>query len=309
MTFDRNVDAESGNIVIYEADDDSVFETIDVTSDKVTGSGSTEITINPENTFDELTEYYVQVAATAFDDSSSNSYAGIADTTSWSFTTGDETSPSVSTLSPSNGASNVAVNTNLIITFSEAVDAESGNITLKKSDGSTVETFDVTSDITGSGTTEITITPSVELSENTQYYLQIDATAFDDASGNSFTGISDTTTWTFSTINTNQAPTTSSGSVAVRPLSNLETINNPQLNISPLSPITDTTPLVGSLTRKGDRGEKVKTLQEILNIKDNAGLVVDGIFGSLTEDAVKNFQMKNNFSVDGIVGAETLSGF
>lgn len=329
MTFDRNVDAESGNIVIYEADDDSVFETIDVTSDKVTGSGSTEITINPENTFDELTEYYVQVAATAFDDSSSNSYAGIADTTSWSFTTGDETSPSVSTLSPSNGASDVAVNTNLIITFSEAVDAESGNITLKKSDNSTVEIFDVTADITGSGTTEITVNPTSDLETDSQYYIQIDATAFDDASGNSYAGISDTTSWSFSTI------TTSSTGGSVNNIYSIceddTYINHPffspnisicgekkdqekhelkDATITPNNnPSTEINLLKNRLTKKGERGDHVKQLQSILNEKSDASLKVDGIFGSLTEDAVKNFQMKNNFLVDGIVGAETLSGF
>ena len=49
------------------------------------------------------------------------------------------------------------------------------------------------------------------------------------------------------------------------------------------------------------RGNEVKVLQEKLNLK------ADGIFGPLTEEAVKDFQMSNGLEVDGIVGANTLS--
>lgn len=51
----------------------------------------------------------------------------------------------------------------------------------------------------------------------------------------------------------------------------------------------------------GSRGNEVKALQEKLNLK------ADGIFGSLTEEAVKDFQRSNGLEVDGIVGANTLS--
>ena len=51
----------------------------------------------------------------------------------------------------------------------------------------------------------------------------------------------------------------------------------------------------------GSRGNGVKVLQEKLNLK------ADGIFGPLTEEAVKDFQRSNGLEVDGIVGANTLS--
>ena len=94
LNFSEAVDVETGNIVIYEASNDSVVETIDITDgSKVSGSGSTQITINPSIDLAESTSYYVQIASTAFDDSSSNSYAGINDKTTLSFTTADETAP------------------------------------------------------------------------------------------------------------------------------------------------------------------------------------------------------------------------
>lgn len=51
----------------------------------------------------------------------------------------------------------------------------------------------------------------------------------------------------------------------------------------------------------GSRGNEVKVLQEKLNLK------ADGVFGPLTEEAVKDFQRSNGLEVDGIVGANTLS--
>ena len=53
------------------------------------------------------------------------------------------------------------------------------------------------------------------------------------------------------------------------------------------------------LLTKGSRGELVKRLQAALN------LVQDGIFGSITEEAVKAFQKTHGLVPDGIVGEKT----
>ena len=92
FTFYEAVDAESGNIVIKKSSDDSTVETIDVTGAKVSGSGSTTITINPSTTLDSETSYYITIAATAFDDVDSASYAGFTNSTTLNFTTGETTS-------------------------------------------------------------------------------------------------------------------------------------------------------------------------------------------------------------------------
>ena len=195
LNFDESVDVETGNITIKKTSDDSTVETIDVTGAKVSGSGSSQITINPSTTLDGSTEYYVLIDATAFDDSSNNSYAGISSTTALSFTTVDETSPTLSSSTPSNNATGVSVDSNIVLNFSESVDVETGNITIKKtSDDSTVETIDVTgAKVSGSGSSQITINPSTTLDGSTEYYVLIDATAFDDSSNNSYAGISSKT--------------------------------------------------------------------------------------------------------------------
>ena len=55
------------------------------------------------------------------------------------------------------------------------------------------------------------------------------------------------------------------------------------------------------ILKLGSVGNEVKAIQEKLNLK------IDGIFGSITEEAVKDFQGTNGLEVDGIVGANTLS--
>ena len=54
----------------------------------------------------------------------------------------------------------------------------------------------------------------------------------------------------------------------------------------------------------GSKGSDVKTLQELLN-QNGYSLDADGVFGSKTQAAVKDYQKKSGLSVDGIVGKNT----
>lgn len=61
-----------------------------------------------------------------------------------------------------------------------------------------------------------------------------------------------------------------------------------------------------NILQKGDEGEEVKNLQERLRI---AGFYYNnstGVFGPITEEAVKRFQKTYNLEVDGVVGPVTL---
>ena len=57
--------------------------------------------------------------------------------------------------------------------------------------------------------------------------------------------------------------------------------------------------------RRGDSGSKVKEIQQKLNELGFSVGAVDGIFGSKTLQAVKNFQKSRGLVVDGIVGNAT----
>ena len=59
-----------------------------------------------------------------------------------------------------------------------------------------------------------------------------------------------------------------------------------------------------TILKKGSKGTEVRTLQSLL-INRGYNLVVDGVFGGITEEVVKEFQKKNRLTPDGIVGPKT----
>ena len=113
----------------------------------------------------------------------------------------DSVNPTLSSSVPTDDATDVAVDTNIVLNFSEAVDASSGDIVIKKtSDDSVIEAIDVTGGlVSGSGTAQITVNPTTDLEAGVEYYVVIDATAFDDSAGNSYAGITSTTALSFTT--------------------------------------------------------------------------------------------------------------
>ena len=58
------------------------------------------------------------------------------------------------------------------------------------------------------------------------------------------------------------------------------------------------------VSRKGDQGHPILTLQELLRAHGNA-IAVDGVFGPLTEAAVRAVQTAAGVTVDGVVGPQT----
>ncbi|PIY63365.1 hypothetical protein COY93_00310, partial [Candidatus Uhrbacteria bacterium CG_4_10_14_0_8_um_filter_58_22] len=109
----------------------------------------------------------------------------------------DDTLPSISLLSPLDDASGVLADSTLSVTFDRTIVAGTGHITVYDSGDTPFESFDVTTDISGSGTDTVTFTPSSVLVPTAGYYVLIDATAFDDIYGNGFVGIADSGTWNF----------------------------------------------------------------------------------------------------------------
>jgi methionine-rich copper-binding protein CopC/uncharacterized protein YhjY with autotransporter beta-barrel domain len=159
-----------------------------------TANGSETITVVPSS-------------STAIYDGSDNAASTSQSNNTVSLNSEDSSAPTLSSSSPADGATLVAVTSNIVLTFSEAVDVESGDIVLYKAGGTVVETFSLPSaKVTGTGSTTITINPTANLSSSTDYYLQIAATAFDDSASNSYAGITDTTTLNFTTVGSD--PTT-----------------------------------------------------------------------------------------------------
>jgi len=57
--------------------------------------------------------------------------------------------------------------------------------------------------------------------------------------------------------------------------------------------------------QQGSQGDAVRGLQFILNNSFGYTLEIDGVFGPLTTEAVKDFQSKHGLAPDGVVGPLT----
>ena len=68
---------------------------------------------------------------------------------------------------------------------------------------------------------------------------------------------------------------------------------------------TTTTPAT-SLLKRGSRSDNVRSLQIAL-IAAGHTIIVDGIFGKATEQAVRAFQARNRLKIDGIAGPQTMA--
>lgn len=60
-----------------------------------------------------------------------------------------------------------------------------------------------------------------------------------------------------------------------------------------------------AVLKKGAKGETVKAMQALLNIRNNARLDLDGSFGAKTDAAVREYQRSRNLEVDGSCGGKT----
>lgn len=104
----------------------------------------------------------------------------------------DTTAPTIVSYNPPKGATGIPVGNNIVITFSENVTKYSGSITLKKSNGTVIETFAMpgSSLVTTSGAV-MTINPTADLNQNTSYVVDLPYACVQDGTGNYFAGSSD----------------------------------------------------------------------------------------------------------------------
>ena len=94
--------------------------------------------------------------------------------------------PTLTSSVPADNATGVSVDANIVLNFSESVNVNSGEITIHKSaDDVKVATIDVTSsNVTGTGTSQITINPTDDLEYGIEYYVLLPASAFVDSNSN-----------------------------------------------------------------------------------------------------------------------------
>jgi methionine-rich copper-binding protein CopC len=200
LTFSEPVKAGSGNIVISNGAGDT--RTIAVTdASQVTITNNT-VTINSTKDLNFNDHYSVKIASSAIKDLAGNTYAGIADATTLDFSTPDTIKPTLISSTPKDNTTEVAVGNNLVLTFSEPVQAGSGNIVISNGAGDT-RTIAVTdaSQITIKNNT-VTINPTKNLNANSHYSVKIVGGVIKDLAGNAYAGLADATALGFSTTDT-----------------------------------------------------------------------------------------------------------
>lgn len=201
MTFDEPVTAVNGKKVTVTNTVDNSKYILDVTdTDKVVINGNKITFKNPG--LQDNSSYTVDVESEAFMDKAGNLYEGLNGSANWSFTTPDQTPPSVTSTTPNNKAVGVSRTDDFVIQFSESVvvgDSSKRIIIRKASDSSEVAAYtagdSINTSLSGSA---LTIT-NPGLDENTSYYVEIDSGAYEDTAGNPFSGLSGLNGWSFST--------------------------------------------------------------------------------------------------------------
>ncbi len=121
--------------------------------------------------------------------------------------TPDITAPTATSFTPADNTTDIAIGEDLVIEFNENIQAGTGNIVIKQlSDNSTVETIDVASSQVSLSNDTVTIDPTADLAEGTEYYVEIDAGAIEDTAGNDYAGISGNSSWNFTTAANDSEP-------------------------------------------------------------------------------------------------------
>ncbi|MCG2585493.1 Ig-like domain-containing protein [Massilia sp. TS11] len=181
-------------------------------SGQVSISGS-NVTINPSQDLVAGLNYKVIISNNALSDAAGNPLVSMASGKALAFSATavpDTTPPTLTGASPADDSTGY-VGQSLSLSFSESVQAGTGNIVLHAVNGS----VDTATTISVTDTTQVsfqgnslTLTPTVHLNGATNYYVNVDSTAVRDMSNNAFAGISDSTTLNFSTGAIDNTPPT-----------------------------------------------------------------------------------------------------
>jgi len=207
---------QGGTIALRKVSDDGLVKEWAVTDAEITLTGG-GFTVNATN-IPELeynTEYYVELTGTSFSADGELSWGAFYapdyvqylnwndDDTFWRFTTEaepDTQEPTVVSISPVDDATDVGIDTDLVVTFSENIVANNGLITIKNLEGNNInQSFNVNGGVTIVDNI-LTIEPTIDLDYNTEYYVDFGVGVVKDAANNTFGGLNGNPDWTFTTI-------------------------------------------------------------------------------------------------------------
>ncbi len=149
----------------------------------------------------DTTNYQLIVSQPNITDVSGNALGSNASYQVTSFTTGDFTAPDLTTISPTNGATGIAVDSPIILTFNESMNISTlvaQNIMLKKASDSSNVTLGTP--VYSNGNKTVTFQPSSSLVSGESYNIVINPSAIQDTSGNAMSAATSAIASNFGTI-------------------------------------------------------------------------------------------------------------
>jgi len=215
LTFSEPVYAKSGNIEIREYNSGAIYRSIDITSSRVLGGGTNELTIDPHaaktgesaKSFAVGTRYYVTIDKEAIVDVAGNAFAGISNK-NYNFTvSSQQTGPQLSSLLPVNLSTTVATNDKFKLTFDKPVQVNSNsNYATIYSLSEDAPNVTAILSVNNSNSKVVDLLPVAALQPNIDYYINIESNSIFDQSGNYFVGIKNQYQWKFKTLGGDTTP-------------------------------------------------------------------------------------------------------
>lgn len=198
LTFSELVVPATGSITLVPSIGSSMFIPVGDSQVSFADPPSTTVTIDPtSNLLDAPVQYAVRMPAGVIKDLSGNVFSGLS-ASQYTFNMADVTPPSVIAYSPVQGAVNVAVSSNIVLTFSEHIVAGSGNILLSPNLGSSTTIPISDGQVTVSGNT-LTLDSSSDLPDSITFTITISSGVVKDSSNNGVVGITGST-YQFTTV-------------------------------------------------------------------------------------------------------------
>ena len=198
FTFNEMIGRGTGTIAIHSGSATGpIVESFDAANSVNLSVLGTTLTINPTADLSSGNLFYVTFDNGSVKDFAGNNYAG---TTTYDFTTGSGNSHlNVTSFSPIDGLTQVAIGTNIVLTFNETIQRGIGKVELHlgSPSGPVVESYNVeTSSNLSITSNTLTINPTSDLSSNTHYFVTLSNGSIKDFDGNSYVG---TTSYDFTT--------------------------------------------------------------------------------------------------------------
>ena len=205
LTFDEDVQLTGAGLfkMFNKADDQQIG--VSWSFDGGATVSGNEVTYNIPIDLPYGTEIYVEIT-NAIEDLAGNNAADITGNSDWFFTTeGELVSPVITLLSPSNGSIDVAIDTDLVLTFDETVQLTGigGFKMFNKADDSQIGvnwSFSTFASVNGN---EVTFDIPIGLPYSTEIYFEI-TNAIEDAWGNPAPDITGNSGWVITTEKENQ---------------------------------------------------------------------------------------------------------